>query len=273
MHHDGTSASQFGPMDLERRAWLEKALNTAFQGGEDPNQIMKKAVTEIQEGRVSVGLDMLDHVSDFPDCAENLDKLGALKELVQLLRHSDTNVIKRTCEVLGLYLPNNPKIQMAAAINYACLDVLKESISKHVDDPEVTTCYIAVVCGLIRNVTALENSFLADDGVNFMCSTCLKSLTAGSVQKVCGLLLSLNQRHDLLTQRQTITELLCTVYVSPTLYMKNIQLFETVANLASGFVAIDAIQCVLSERRTWIESLPLESRSDFANELDVINLN
>ena len=269
-YHDGTSASQFGPMDQDRRLWLEKALNAAFEGGEDPNQIMKKAVTEIQEGRISVGLDMLDHVSDFPDCAENIEILGALKELVDLLKHDDRNVVKRTCEILTLYLPNNPKIQLAAALKHNCMSTIKSCILKHTDDSEVMTLGLSVLGNLIRNVAPLENGFLRESGVRFTVSACRTSFSPGSVQKVCSLLLSLAQRHDLTNERGEVEGLIHLAYTSDIIERDNIQVFETLAALVARVGAADSVRDAIRQRLKWLDSLEETPRLNFSAELEIL---
>jgi hypothetical protein len=53
--HDGTQKSQFSSLDPERREWLERALQSAYGGGESPQKIMTKAIDEISEGAARPG--------------------------------------------------------------------------------------------------------------------------------------------------------------------------------------------------------------------------
>jgi hypothetical protein len=269
-YHDGTSASRFGPMDSDRRLWLEKALNAAFDGGEDPNQIMRKAVAEIQDGRISVGLDMLDHVSDFPDCAENIDTIGALMELINLLKSEDRNVVKRTCEVLNYYLPNNPKIQLSAAVKYNCISNLKSCLEERAQDNELISSFLSVLANVIRNVTPLENGFIREGGISFVSYIVRSRLTVGSVQKVCGLLLSLSQRHDLSSHKKEMEDMLFFVYNSDALPKDNVQVFETLAGLVAWLGASDILRDAIRIRLGWIESLDLTQQEQFTGERDLL---
>lgn len=270
-YHDGTSASQFGPMDPERREWLEKALNSAFDGQEDPNQVMKKAATEIQNGKLSSGLDMLEHVSDFPDCVENIDKLGALKELVELLSSTDINILKRCTEVLNLYLPNNPRIQLAANLKYDCLNLLKNAIKAHSEDSVVVTGCLSTVGNLVRNVEPLERSFIKDGGVEFILDTVARTMTVGSVQKGFSLIYSLSTRHDLSQYRDMISETLCRVYSSDRFSGQEIQMFEIMASVAGSCALDDNSKKALEVRRVWISSQESSVREDYETELGIIS--
>jgi hypothetical protein len=269
-YHDGTSASQFGPMDAERRAWLEKALNSAFEGQEDPNQIMKKAGTEIQEGKVSSGLDMLEHVSDYLDCAENIDKLGALEELVKLLGTSDSKILRRATEVLNLYLPNNPRIQLAAALKYNCLGLLKNAIKLHSQDSVALTGCLASIGNLIRTVEPLEKGFIRDDGVGFILDCISDSGTVGSVHKVCSLIFSLTARHDLTCYHEKIARTLCPIYSEASFSGREVQMFEIMANVAVSCTKDEALSIALRSRRAWISSLSDEEMADYVGELELL---
>ena len=269
-YHDGTSASQFGPMDPERREWLEKALNSAFDGQEDPNQVMKKAATEIQDGKLSSGLDMLEHVSDFPDCVENIDKLGALKELVELLSITDINILKRCTEVLNLYLPNNPRIQLAANLKYDCLNLLKNAIKIYSEDPVVVTGCLSTVGNLVRNVEPLERSFMKDGGIEFILETVTRTMTVGSVQKGFSLIYSLSTRHDLSPHSDMISETLCKVYSSDRFSGRELQMFEIMASVASSCALDDNSKKALEVRRVWISSQESSVREDYETELGII---
>jgi hypothetical protein len=272
-YHDGTAPSQFGPMDPERRAWLEKALNTAFEGTEDPNKIMARAVVELQEGRLSAGFDMLEHVSDFPDCVENIDILGALKEVVSLLNSHDGLVVKRSAEILNMYLPNNPKIQIAAEVKYGCLKALRTAVQANSSDKQILSACLSATANLVRNVETLENNFIKNDGVKLFCDSCRENMTPSIVQKVCGLLYSIGQRHDLSAHGQCIQDLILAIYLNPTLAKTSIQMFETVANLASLQTLSADLREALLDRRRWIQSLTSEGKTDFEPELLILNRN
>jgi hypothetical protein len=270
-YHDGTSASQFDPIDQDRREWLEKALNSAFDGQEDPNKIMKQAVVEIQEGRLSTGLDLLEHVSDNLDCAENLDSLGALKPLVDLLSNPDQKIVQRSLEVLNLYLPNNPKIQLIAATNHGCLDALKTTIEAHRTNNLVISLGISTIGNLLRNVIPLENSFLKDRGLRYTCEIVLTSFTPSVVKRSCNLMASLIRRHTISSSDvDVIRQLLVRVYETEFFDKFDIQLFENVANLAGAVGMSDSLRQAVAERVQWIKSLETESQSEFNVELECL---
>lgn len=193
--HDGTSASQLGPMDHERRQWLEQALDSAFGGQEDPNKMMKKAVEEIHEGRISSGLDMLDYGSDMLECAENVDKVGALVVLIDLIKSSSSDVVVRSLNILSLYLSNNPRVQIAAAIKYELMIKLRETLSISLEDRSVTHAILSAFGALVRNVEVLENSFIRDKYIDALVSLAVETDDIVIVQKVVSLVASLGERH------------------------------------------------------------------------------
>ena len=273
-YHDGTSAAQFGPMDHERREWLEKALNSAFDGKEDPNKIMKQAVVEIQEGRLSSGLDLLEHVSDYPDCAENIEVIGALKPLIELISNPDPKVVERSLEVLSLYLPNNPKIQLAAALKHASLDGLKSASHSHQTNDRVVSLCISTIGHLVRNVSPLENTFLKDGGIRFVCDTVARCFTVSTIKRASNLIVSLMQRHTISrSDVDVLRSLLVRVYETESLDRSDIQLFENAASLVVLVGVSDSLGSAVTERVRWIKSLDPESQRDFSVELEsLINL-
>ena len=269
-YYDGTAPSNFGPMDADRREWLEKALNTSFAGEEDPNKVMQKAVTEIEEGRIPSGLDLLDYVSDFPDCAINVELLGALRVLVMLVRSENVEVVKKALLVLGLYLPNNQKIQLAAALKHDCLNVLKGAISTHADDSVAVHSCISAIGSLVRNEATLERSFIRDGGVEYLCKLATSSADMKTVQKVAAILSSL-LIHDLTMSMGAIRQLVSEVYGSEVLDPTDIQFWETLAQLACGLVPGDGMAAIIARRRAWLASLNPDARTEYALEIDLLN--
>ena len=207
-YHDGTSASQFGPMDPERRQWLEKALEAAYDGQEDPNKLMMKAVDEIKEGRISAGLDYLDYTSDFPDCAENVETVGALAVLVGLISGEDHLVVRRSLEVLNMYLPNNPRIQLSAALRYECLPALKSALQRYQNNNDIQHLCLSVMGSLVRNVAPLEASFIRDGNVRFIISSARATRDMKTIQKVVGIVSSLGNANDLKSVEDDVATLI-----------------------------------------------------------------
>lgn len=267
---DGTSASQLGPMNPERRAWLETALNSAFKGQQDPNEVMKKAVLEIQAGNFSTGLDLLDHVSDFPDCAINVEVLGALRELVSLITANDAAVVIRALEILGLYLPNNPKIQLSAALKHDCMKSLKASIQQHATNPIVIHGCVSIIGALVRNVAPLERSFIREDGINFLIGICLTYTDAVISRRVCSILASLGQRNDLKAFGTQIDKLLAHIYGNGELPLDNIQLWESVASLVVVTDINDTTLALVKRRIAWIKSLQGNGSNDYEAEIETL---
>ena len=251
--HDGTQRSQFSSLDPERREWLERALQSAYGGGESPQKIMTKAIDEISEGRVSAGLDLLDYVSDFPDCAEDIDKRGALKPLIALISSPESGVIIRALEVLTLYLPNNPRVQLAAALRYEMMQKLRICIRTHATEPTVIHSGLSVMGATIRNVVPLENSFVKDGGCEFIVEIGSTSNDKSVVQKVCSILVSLKERHSLTENSDSISKMLERIYSSDIFDRSDIQFWEIIASLCSkSNVEEKNLLRLIAQRLEWI---------------------
>lgn len=270
-YHDGTHASQFGPMSEERRHWLEKALNATFDGQEDPNKVIKKAVVEMSEGRISAGLDLLDYASDFPDCAENFDQLGALGPLVRLVGSSDINIVRRALEVLTMYLPNNPKVQLAAALRQDCLTFLKGAIARYSQDPVTVHFSLSAMGSLVRNVASLENSFIMTGGVEYLCTLGFNSTDNKIVQKIAAILSSLMQGNDLSERKGQIESFVVNTFKSPSFPKDNIQFWEVMSSLGMSLQGNSSIQSALKDRKQWIMTLPAGEEGDFKSELETLS--
>jgi hypothetical protein len=263
--HDGTSRSQFSPLDPERREWLEKALNAAFGGGETPQKVMAKGIEEIAQGRTSAGLDLLDYASDFPDCAEDLDKRGALQPLVSLISSSDSRVVVRALEVLTLYLPNNPRVQLAAALKYEIVAKLKECIIQRPTDIAVIHSAVSVMGSTIRNVVSLENSFIKEGGCEFIIQLGSNLSDKAVVQKVCAIASSLSERHSLSEKSMMISLLLEKIYSSELFERCDIQFWEIVASLSKSFSRDERLSPLITQRLEWIGD-----QTDHAVERDIL---
>lgn len=266
--HDGTSKSQFGPLDTERRRWLEAALSSSYESGESPPKIMAKAIEEISEGRISAGLDLLDYVSDFSDCAEEIDKRGGLEVLISLISSTDVRVVVRALGVLTLYLPNNPRIQLAASLRHDIVGKLKLAIVAHSDEISVIHSAISVMGATIRNVVPLENAFVKEGGCTFIVDIAMQSTDISVVQKVCTIITSLSERNSLADNSERISNLIERIYGSGLFDPKDIQFWEIAASLwrAASFgpyIRSDSI----AKRLSWIGE-----QEEYATERDILRL-
>lgn len=163
-YHDGTAPSQFNVMSDEDREFLTKALEEAFGKIEDPNQLMKEAIDNInapdvtQEG-ILVALEVFDKCVDYPDCNYNVEKLGGIACLHKLL-NTPGIVRQKACELLTLFLSNNPKIQEAAFQRGVLHDCIKTLDEDSVLSPEEHFGLFRVVMVLVRQIPLHEETFL-----------------------------------------------------------------------------------------------------------------
>ncbi len=229
-YHDGTSASQLGPMDSERRKWLEGALDSAFGGQEDPNALIKKAVQEIHENGISAGLDMLDFGSDILECVENIDKLGGLKVMIDLVKSDSPDTVIRASNVLHLYLSNNPRAQIAASVRYDLMKILRHSLEVFRDNIPVINALLSTFGGLVRDVAVLENSFIKDHHIDNLVSLAEQLSDSSCVQKIVALVSYLMTEHS---ERVSpfAERLIVRVYASNDFDCMNIQFWETASRL------------------------------------------
>lgn len=272
-YHDGTSSSQFGPMDSERREWLEKALKAAFDGVEDPFKLMHKAVKEITDGRASAGLDLLDYTSDFPDCAEELDKVGALAVVLNLVKESDEHIVRRALEVLNMYLPNNPRVQLAAQLKYNALEVLKSAISRFSGNDEVIHSSLSAIGSLIRNVESLEKGFVRDKNIEFLVQIALESNIEHTVQKCVGILCFLYEKHELQSHIRELEKLAQSVYSrrGTVFGHESIQFWEIAARMSNIRGLSPTCLGLLKQRLEWIMARPKAERDDLSEEVRILS--
>lgn len=266
-HHDGTSASQLGPMDSERRQWLEKALDSAFGGQEDPNALIQKAVEEIKDGRVSAGLDMLDFASDILESVENIDKLGGLKVLIDLIENDSPDTIVRASSVLHLYLSNNPRAQIAAAVKYDLMAKLKNAIGIYRNSVPVLHGVLSTFGALVRNVEVLEKSFINQGYAAHLVELTEEISDSSCVHKVVALIAYLMADH---TDKvlDLADRLVVRVYGSGVFDINEIQFWETCSRMFSFGGMKDRHRNLLDNRINTIQrtSNPL----DFEQELEIL---
>ena len=272
-YHDGTSASQLGPMDAERRRWLEKALTAAFDGVEDPFKLMQKAVSEISSGKVSTGLDLLDYTSDFPDCAQELDKLGALLAVLELVKSDDSLVVRRSLEVLNLYLPNNPPVQIASQVKYGALDLFKGVIGRFQRNDDVVHSALSTMGSLIRNVDFLEKGFLQEENLKLLVQIAELSDIEHTVQKAVSIMCHLSERHDTSRFAGLIERITIAVYSrrGSAFANDNVQFWEIAAKLKQIPGSTETCQSLFRQRLEWLLDLGDASREIYAEEIRILS--
>lgn len=270
-YHDGTSASSFEPMNGERRSWLEKALHSAFDGQEDPNNVIKKGAEEILAGRVSAGLDMLDYTSDFLDCADNIELLGALGPLISVLDSEDPHAVKRALEVLTMYLPNNPRIQIAAQVKHNSFDRIRQAVNRHMHDRIVVQLSMAVLGSLIRNVGTLEASFVREGGVEYLLDVFSGYMEDTRViQKIVGTLSTLIEGRDLSRYFTDFVARLTAIYISGAYPKDDIQFWEVMAIFAIKLRTLTGSPIPTEVRLCWISSLTDTDQDEYRTELEIL---
>lgn len=167
-HHDGTKPSKFKPLSGEDRVFLEKAMEEAFGKVVDPNKVMMEAVGQISskdrtDEIIATALEVLDKCCDDVDCARNIEKLGGLQPLLDLLGTHSGAIRVRTLEILALMMSNNEKIQEAGVKRGAMkafLSIIKE-VPK--DSEERGKAFRALVA-LVRQVQVFEETLLRGAG-------------------------------------------------------------------------------------------------------------
>ena len=268
--HDGTGPSQFTPMDAERRKWLEAALSSTSEGVEDPNKIMERAVQEIRSGKASVGLDLLDFTSDFPDCAENFGKVHAMECVIKLVESENPDVVKRALEVLALYLPNNPSLQ-AHASGIGCMESLRLTIKFHSGNEEVLVAAISAMGSLIRNAATLEADFIANEGIQYLGSLVAQAKSVRMKQKIISLLLFLSQGHDLSSHAGLFNGIIRDIYSTGDVEAANVQFWEIVSAFVAQVRLESATVTCVSARKSWLTRLDKDSQECHSIELSNLN--
>jgi hypothetical protein len=272
-YHDGTSSSQFGPMNAERREWLEKALTSAFDGVEDPFKLMHKAKQEIAEGKISAGLDLLDYTSDFPDCAAEFDKVGTLSAVISLVNSPDPLVVRRALEVLNLYLPNNADVQLAAGSKYDALSIFKTALTRFRSDDEIVHSALSSIGSLIRNAESLEKGFIRENNIDFIAEVAIDSIVEHTVQKVIGIVCHLSERHDLSLHISAIENLTRIVYSrrGGAFLNENVQFWEIAAKLSQIPSLSSDCFVLFRGRLQWLEGLSADAKEDFNEEIRILS--
>jgi hypothetical protein len=230
-------------------------------------------VDEIQEGRISTGLDYLDFTSDFPDCAENVEKVGALAVLVGLISSEDSLVVRRSLEVLNMYLPNNPRIQLSAALRYECLPALKSALKRHETNNDITHLCFSVMGSLIRNVAPLEGSFIREGYVSYIVRIAESTSDMKTIQKVISIVSSLANANDLKSTEAQLKAFVLHIYGNhgTSFTPHDIQFWELASRLSLICDFGTSCRDIFLIRKTWIQSQVKEVQNEYSTELEVLN--
>jgi hypothetical protein len=170
-YSDGTRPSNFQPMDENRKHWLQNALESAFSGQlEDQNVRLQRALVNLTNASTetdqAAAIDEIDACADFPDCCGNFAKLRGIDVAVSFL--SSVSCLKpRFLSILSLYIANNPLVQTAAyeaGLTKMLIDILNDDKS----EDELKLRAVSLLGAVIRGVDALENGFVQAQGVEFL---------------------------------------------------------------------------------------------------------
>lgn len=167
-YHDGTAPSKFQPLSAEDREFLENALQEAFSLIEDANKIMKEAAEQLQspertDASIQTALEVMDKCCDDPDVARNVEKLGGLQPLLDLLSTHPGPLRVRACEILALLFSNNPLIQ-EAGYKRGALPALFEIVKDATTSADDRSKAFRALVALIRHIEAYEVTFLREMG-------------------------------------------------------------------------------------------------------------
>ena len=178
-------------MDEERREWLRKALETAFNGQvEDQNVRLKRALVKLAqsdaESDQSQAIDEIDACADYPDCCDNFAKLDGITISINFLQKPG-NLKSRFLSVLSLYVANNPHVQLAAWEG-GLLRQLLEICSEQFSDSDLPLRAVGALGAVVRGVDALERGFISANGRQFL-QNLMTTTTDDRVQAKCQTLL------------------------------------------------------------------------------------
>jgi hypothetical protein len=155
-------------MSDEDRAFLEKAFEEAYSHVEDPNKIMFEAIAQIKseertDTSIITALEVIDRCCDDPDCCRNVETLGGIQTMLDLVGETKQPSIKvRALEILALVLSNNPDIQ-AVSMKRGALPIFFGLVNSSVAGSEERSKAFRALVALIRQVEEYEDGFLRKD--------------------------------------------------------------------------------------------------------------
>lgn len=204
-YHDGTAPSQFKKMSDEDRRFLEAAFAEAFGKMEDPNKVMLEAIGHItsqdrtDEG-ISTALEVMDRLCDDVDVARNVEKLGGIQALLDLIRDKDGSIRCRALEILALLFSNNPNIQ-EAGMKRGALELLLHMTKDCPRGSDDRSKAFRTLVALVRPINEYEDRFLrAEHGLDLLVSLLDPAEEARTREKAASFTLSTASRGDLLPE-------------------------------------------------------------------------
>jgi len=177
-YHDGTKPSEFTQLSDEDRKFLEAAMEEAFGQIEDPNQVMKEAINQIKSEErtpesITTALEIIDRCCDDPDCARNVEKLGGIQTILDLLQTHDGSIRHRALEILALLLSNNPSMQ-EFAFKRGALDILMKLVKNAPEGSEDKMKSLRTLVSLLRQAAEQEEDFIRRRGGLSLLISCLQ---------------------------------------------------------------------------------------------------
>eukprot|EP00397_Hematodinium_sp_SG-2012_P040172 GEMP01043971.1.p1 GENE.GEMP01043971.1~~GEMP01043971.1.p1 ORF type:complete len:290 (+),score=60.55 GEMP01043971.1:60-929(+) len=269
-YHDGTAEiSKFTAMSKEDRAFLQTAMEEMFSQIEDPNKIFKEAVDKLRDcpndEETMTTLEIIDRCCDDPDVPRNLEVHDGLTPMLALLDRPNSSIVARTCEVLGLMLANNDKMQRAAFEKNA----LDKLMTCH-DWTDTIRCRgkVRLLTATVRNEPHIEEEFVKRDGIEFL-GQCMKCGDEKTVTRAASMLSHLVQM-ERTTATATTSSYLARAYTD--LRTASIQSGETLAFCAKAHSGIESkeLRDGMKERVKYIYEQPTENVKCFKHELEVL---
>lgn len=171
-YHDGTAPSEFSTLTDEDRDFLYKAFEAAMGEVEDLNKVMEEAIRQTQapdrtNESIITALELIDRCCDDPDCARNVEKLGGIQALLDLLDTPHAGIRVRDMEILALLLANNPIIQKAA-IDRGGMEKLMRLTRAAAAGTEERLKSLRALAALTRGVPEFEAAFLSGGGTSVL---------------------------------------------------------------------------------------------------------
>lgn len=224
-YHDGTAPSEFKQLSPEDREFLEGALQEFFGQIENPNDIMKEAISKMgdeSESVVTTALEMIDCCCDYPDCPRNLAIFNGVEPMLALLEHKNEEIACRSAELLAVMLAHNLSVQAAAGA--PAIEKLFKFF--HRDGP-CRFQALAALGSVIRHDEKLEQEFVKMEGVALLCSCFAQDVSEREKAKAISLM-----RHLIAEERITeVQDIVASAKALAGAGIGNVSLGELIANL------------------------------------------
>eukprot|EP00919_Chromeraceae_sp_WS-2016_P028265 GHVR01066868.1.p1 GENE.GHVR01066868.1~~GHVR01066868.1.p1 ORF type:complete len:224 (-),score=31.41 GHVR01066868.1:406-1077(-) len=166
-HTDGTRPSMHRSLSSEDTEFLRNAIREAMNQEEDPNRLIVESVPKLSSPNIQerlCALGVIEKCLDFPEVGRNLEKLGALKPLTDLLSEPTEQIVLMALEILSFALQNNPTVQ-SAAVQHGALEKLESLVMAKDCSQQILLKSVGALANLVRNNTAAELVFVKRRGV------------------------------------------------------------------------------------------------------------